>query len=445
MKIIPTRRLIGRAVRALYQPHKVFKEIQADEVMNYKTAVPFMAFGGLFFIFFHTRLVIGYWLWDFYYEPFIVIQYIFASFFNFLLGTVVLFAIFKYWFKIEPNRKHIDIAVFYLWFSWIIMPIFDFPHLFGMKTYFLIHKLPWANTFLMHFSSLITTPIRLLQVYFIFTHLFKIKLHGIKIWILAFIIVVGARFILEPSVCIPLLIAKNYGHSVNFWLMQFFTTILGLVQFYYLRRIIDGMPWKRAALKWIVYSNLFILFGIGLNQIAFAKNINGLPPSPKDLGYVNIEFESDIELGYNSNAIFSWASQREKSLVEIGPYMDGIEHEAMLLFKLKDIKFKEDSKEIFCGVGLENEDGIIKDGNPSLEIGIAKSSNDKYEVLLESTKFNDIANDDISYIFVLDKRERVKLSNSDNLFLFLKLGIHSGGDYTQPDLIKIKSINVAIR
>ena len=268
------------------------------------------------------------------------------------------------------------------------------------------------------------------------------KLEGYKTVVLAFCIVVGARFILEPSLCIPIIIAQRFGHQVNHWLMQFFTTGLGFVQFYYFRKIIDGMRVKRAILSWIICFGVFILLGIGLNQSAFAKNMNGPPPLPKDLGNINIGFKRDINLNDKENVIFSWVSQKNESLVEIGPYMDGIEHEGKLLFELKDIKFKEDLKEILCSVELDNTDGIIKDGNPSLEIGIVKSNDEKYAELLKSTKFKDITKDNISFIFVLSKIERTELSSSDDIILFLKFGIHSGGDYTQPDKIKVKMVKL---
>lgn len=447
---IPTRRLFIRALISLIRPHRAFKEIKDNEELNYRTALIFFALAGFVFIFLHLRFVVGKWLWQLYYEPLIIIQYMIVGIWHWLLGGLVLYYLFKWVFKKEVSFKKLDIAVVYLWMSWAIMPFFDWPHQFGLPIRFLVHKQPFANMFVLHISSLITAPSRCLLVYFLLKDIGGIHNRRFLLIFLMSVLALGTRFIVEPLGAVIFWIIQNSGYPLNLWLAQFFPTLSAFIITLYWRLYLEGRIGRVVIFKKIALAHAgLILFSLFFLQFPFMKNINGSPPLPAFLEDFSVrpslimkkKEDSSLELSLNNKGF----------LYSLGPFWDGINHTQRVILELRGWKncfLTKIIDNIEVSLELEAEDGLSKDGFPLISCRLSiedKQGLRKSYLFLEkknlSSRVKLSFKLDSRSLFLRELREAFMRKEIKRLWLVISSSLHSGGDYSQPDILKIRRVD----
>ena len=137
METLSTKKLIRNSFNAIIKPHKAFKEIPDNQGINYKIVIPLMFIWGFIFIVLNWFIAQGKSIFTF---PLVtIIHSIVDPLFSvgiWLLGSLCFYFIAKL-FKKKISLQKIEIAVFYLWVVRSIMPLFDIPHLFGLKMVFI--------------------------------------------------------------------------------------------------------------------------------------------------------------------------------------------------------------------------------------------------------------------------------------------------------------------
>lgn len=137
MTKISTITLIKNSLKALVQPHKVFKDIPEGTRIDYKTALPFLfVFGQITSCFVYLPVTLGrnfghYLRSDL--EFFILIG--FYGLFVWLIGVLACYLIGRF-AKKQVSLYKIEIAAFYVVFFIEILAFFDLPYLFIPRNFF---------------------------------------------------------------------------------------------------------------------------------------------------------------------------------------------------------------------------------------------------------------------------------------------------------------------
>jgi len=140
MKKISTKELFKNAFLAVIRPREKFKEINNLGIIDYKKTIPWMliigAISHIFSFFFLFRLN-AFITPSFTSIPGVALieESFFFRFSLWVLGIIFFYIISKI-FRKDVSVKKIEIGVFYLWFIFILMPIFDLPHLWISVKYF---------------------------------------------------------------------------------------------------------------------------------------------------------------------------------------------------------------------------------------------------------------------------------------------------------------------
>lgn len=433
---VSLRGLILMAIKAIYKPQRVFKEIGSSERIKYSSVLIFMSLAGAFFIFFHLRFVVGKWLWDFYYEFFILIAYMLVSIGVWILGSVGLYFLGRC-LNQKVNFLVLEKASFCLWFLWVSMPLFDFPHLFGFKTVFLVRLSPFYNDYNFHFSWLIVFPIIFIELRFILKDILKVNSH--LSWILAGFILILARLVAEPTVAFCQWLLAKSGYRFNYYLVQFYIFSLATIILIFLRRWISGFPLRRILFEGTGVLALFTGASFLILRISFMKNINGAPPLPFELKPVVIA-RPRIKVSLEER--FLEISSQEKEVFVLGPYYDGIPHRQVKIYRINLAKkyMEKEISSIRVTLKVSSKDGLGADLYPAFRVSLI--SGDSQAVELKSYLYQDLKGAEIYNIswdnFSGKKAEFLKqLKRTREMIFKIIVEVHSGGDYSDSDLVKV--------
>jgi len=242
LKIIPSALLFKRACLAMIKPHRVISAISQDERINYFQVVPIMVVWGFCYGLLHFFAIYGKWPWKIFSTPSsvrgIFLAFTFGSLSNWLMAIFGFFML-KEITRRKPSIYQIEVACFYVWFLWAVMPLFDFAHrLVFIPTYTFVLPIMWSGfreIFVFHFSWLLF-PILIVQVFFILKYLVgpKFPWKGIAVAanvLLTVAIVLHVRIVFESSATMVLRKLSKLGYSVFWWQIAGFLSIFGFLEF----------------------------------------------------------------------------------------------------------------------------------------------------------------------------------------------------------------------
>ena len=172
LRAIKTKKLIKNALRALFRPHRAFKEISGNTRLNYKIVIPLVFIWGIIFdllnaIIFQRTVFVSYG-GDF--VTTLITIFIYGVYGLSLLEVVsIIFYLISRLFKKKIKFEKIEIGVFYLWFIWALSPIFNIPH------FFIDAPLWRINAVGVSFSWFFIFPSLIILSFFLFKDLLKFK------------------------------------------------------------------------------------------------------------------------------------------------------------------------------------------------------------------------------------------------------------------------------
>ncbi len=436
LDIVPTCLLLRRALRALTAPRRAFVAIRPGESLRFATAVPVLLAGGLFFFVFHSRFVVGTWVWQLPYAPMILAQYAMAGVWNWLIGGIVLHYVFRHFAPRRPSSGEIDVAVFYLWVTWALMPLLDVPHLFGVPTLPLVQRLPWRHFMLGHLSLLLTTPVRAVQLFFLLRALGRMRRAPAAA--LAAAMALGSRFLVEPSGALFFLVAERLGYHMNFWVGQYYLIAHSLLYTVFWRLALERRSWAHALARVAALTALVLAVTFGAWRASWAAAAPGVRPAPFELAAVR--WPPARPLGAPGTGL-RWTAPAGAAY-EPGRFLDGANHTQALSLPMAPLSDDVIARlaRIRCEVHVSADDGLSDDGYPWVDCFAATGVSPKATA--------DLAGDarvvrtwtpaDSAWPALL--RELRSASPS----LPVRLGVHGGGDYTQPDRLQIRDVRLML-
>ncbi len=131
---IPLGTLLWRGVRALRHPHEAFRTIRADEQVPFLRLLLLMVAWGAPYALLHFRTIGRHWLWQ---SPpriawCLLLTFMLVAPTNWFLGSIGLRQVAR-WLKRPVTAEYAEIAAFYLWIVWALMPLVDVVHWFGWR------------------------------------------------------------------------------------------------------------------------------------------------------------------------------------------------------------------------------------------------------------------------------------------------------------------------
>jgi hypothetical protein len=168
MKTISNKKLLKDAYRAIFWPEQVFKKIGNGQKLNYRFVVPITFIWGVIFIVFNFGFAQGAWIFQWSHAPVTLVSQAIFGFLLWYVGSLTFFLIGKF-FKKNIKLEKIEIATFYLWMIWAVMPFYDLPHL--------IFNIPMATIFGAgaHLSWIFAFPALAFGTYFLLKDVLKLE------------------------------------------------------------------------------------------------------------------------------------------------------------------------------------------------------------------------------------------------------------------------------
>ncbi len=169
-KTLSLKSLLKEAFLTIIIPHKTFSRIPKNPKLNYRLLIPFMFLSGFAFLALHLPVVhhtlsiiprkedTG-----------VVVAVPFFSAGTWILGSLCFFYLGKF-FKKQISLKRVEVAVFYLWFVWLLMPVVDLLHpLLGIP-----FQMKVVSGVAIHFATFFAFPVLVIEVFFLLKNLLKL-------------------------------------------------------------------------------------------------------------------------------------------------------------------------------------------------------------------------------------------------------------------------------
>ncbi len=373
-------------------PGRVFRAIPTLPAPRLAVLLPVLVAGGLIFFVFHSRLVIGTWVWDLAHAPLIIAQYAMAGVWNWLVGGIVLHYTCRWFGARQPSFAELDIAVFCLWVTWAVMPLFDLPHLFGVPTMPLVAHAPWRHFLLGHLSVLLTSPVRAVLLY----HLLRAlgRMPPARALGLAVLLAFGARFLVEPSGAFFFLTMEHFfGWTVPFWMGQYHLIGHLLIYTVFWRAWLTGRSWPRAAIQTGWVTALVAVLTLGAVHPSWAALMPKSRPAPRILPLMTASGAASVE----PPGVGTWVWTPPTPL-QLPVLWDGADHEQVVRVALSPPA----AGAVSCEAQVQARDGLPRDGHPW--------------VVCAPTALRDAVE--------------------------VRVGLHGGGDYTDPDQVELLGVRV---
>lgn len=222
MSTRPTvRELLADGWCAIWRPARVLARIPERPALPYGRLVVCMTLWGIPYAFLHFRAMEGVWLWEHWNVSlarwrtvaFMVISvnvWLLAS-----LGPALLARLLR---RPVPQGR-LDVAAFYLWMVWALMPLADAPHLLlGWPRRNLILPLPVGGhlEFMAHTAWLVAFPLLIWQTACVLQSLL-----GLRRWLPALLaaasMVLCCRVLLEPMIMVLWGLGQRQGWMLGPW------------------------------------------------------------------------------------------------------------------------------------------------------------------------------------------------------------------------------------
>ena len=226
-----TPQLLQEAFAALVIPHRAFSRIPGDARINYRVVIPLMALWGVPYALLHFRAMDGlwivsrgpeYWRWR-------VMTFVLGSLVNWLLATVAIASLS--WLRRWPlSFTQCEIAAFYLWTVWALMPLVDVVHFFGVSRVNYSLLLPGGHrvSFIAHASWLFAFPVLCMELVVLFRRALRYSwLEGI---LLAIAMLLLSRGLLEVLSLRTQHQLAQRGLYPDMWQLNSFHAALGICQ-----------------------------------------------------------------------------------------------------------------------------------------------------------------------------------------------------------------------
>ncbi len=272
---IPLKTLFKEAFLTILIPHKTLTRIPKNPRLNYRLIVPLLFGAGFLFaaihlISVHNTLAFVTGRSDYG----ILIALPFFSLSNWVFASQVLSLLSKL-LKKNDSAKRLEVAAFYLWFAWIIMPAFDLlnPILgtpFHLGTFFGAQ---------VHISWFYTFPVLAIESFFILKHLLKLSGKSIItcVTIAISVPIFGRYFLEQVPPTLYLLLGRFAPGTIPADLHILVTpTLSGLIICIWLFQKL-----KFSRLKSLTYTALIclVLFASSLSALIYAPLPNFTSPS----------------------------------------------------------------------------------------------------------------------------------------------------------------------
>lgn len=225
MAALKTKTLIKNAFWAIFMPHKAFTGIKETDRVEYKGLIWWMFVIGLISSITHHYFLFQRNLLTAPEGPFGV-RAIQESVFRlalWILGSLYFYFLDRL-FRKDVSIRKIEIGVYYLWFIFIIMPVFDLVHFFGFN--FWAFSSYGSRQIVVHFSWLPGIAMFVYESFFLF-----LKLLGFKGWelVFAFLASVLVPFLGRFSEETPQLLIWLFDLPINIWPANYLALFLGFV------------------------------------------------------------------------------------------------------------------------------------------------------------------------------------------------------------------------
>ena len=437
--------MIRRALWALIHPFRAAAVIRPDEPLAYHRLIPTLMLGGLFFILLHTRFVLGHWVWDLPYWPAILVQFMLLGVWVWLIGVLVLVVTFSWFGRRRPALREIEIGVVYLWMSFCIMPVLDVVHLLGVPTVALTQRLHWQHFLLAHISLILTAPIRMILVYCLLRKLGDIpRGHA---WLLAFALSFGARFVVEPSGVLLFFLTSRFGITLNFWLGQLVSVVATLVVLLLWWSWLRTRSWRSTLAAVMPITVGILLVSVGAWQLSRAAWLPGGRPAPLWLPPVTLS-PVPARLTAQGPRWDAPTSSRPSAdaVAVVGDFLDGLNHRVSVVIPLGLVSgdILERVRQFECQARVAARAGRIRDGSPWMRCDLVDPAG---SVRLEGVPVQILAG-------TTEYRTRweavgpvwpglLKALAAGTVHAELVLGVRGGGDYTDPDHLRVVAVAVA--
>ncbi len=193
MRLHPeVRDLFTRAMSALFSPQRTFTKIP-DGPIEYGAVAPYLVLSGIFWINLHGYLLFTRPVWDsLSREILYAIAFGLAPLLMWYFFSLVLWKACQMWGDGIYSLPQIERGVFCLVFIWILLPIFDIPHLFFPIP---LIEVPIFGIHPIHFSHIIAVVIIPIELFYLFNVLFPRRI--IFVILMAVVALPIAKFVLE--------------------------------------------------------------------------------------------------------------------------------------------------------------------------------------------------------------------------------------------------------
>ncbi len=228
--------LVREGLTAVLRPGRVMARIPAAGRLPYGWLLVLLATWGMVYAFLHFRAMEGVWptvrwSWSWHHAGlWRVLTFVGGSVVNWLMAAVALSTL-SWWRRWPLSVAQCDIAAFYLWCVWALMPLVDLIHLFGVPTRviflpLMIRESPLA--LIAHASWWFAFPVLAVELCVLFRSRFRLPVLGavgIGLGLLA-----AGRLVFEtlPVWTAPRLAAQ--GWLINEWALNTLHALLGIAQ-----------------------------------------------------------------------------------------------------------------------------------------------------------------------------------------------------------------------
>ncbi|MBS3903625.1 MAG: hypothetical protein KGZ30_04625 [Anaplasmataceae bacterium] len=314
-KKIKLPELLRRSLRTLLYPRQSFRDISSEEEVDHKKVTPFVIAWGGIFITLNFGIAQGASLFQFGHFLVTIPSIAIYSYLLWQLGSLSFYLLAKLLEKDLVFHKA-EIAAFYLWFVWAIMPFFDLPHLLFNIPFLFI----WGIG--AHLSWLFAFPWLAILTYFLLKELLQIHRQSefILITAIATLLPFFGRFFVEQiPFWIDQLVAQAWGQgsSPGFHLASLLVVSLTLIWFLLIRKdFID-----KKVIKLSFYRGVFLSLGIffvWIQLVPFNQffKTNWIPPELVE----NIFFDRVGEGDSRYTHSYTWSSSDlETGTITHGP------------------------------------------------------------------------------------------------------------------------------
>jgi len=178
IRVIPTRILFKRAFWAMVMPRRIFSGVNEHERINYFLVIPLIASWWYFFGHLHLRCMNNVWVWKAWPPEMtrgVLVTFMMNSLMNWLLLVCLFWCVARI-FKRRATLPQLEVAAFYLWFVWALMPFVDMLHLLNFPKYtFVLRVFKNRPTFFYAHAGWLLLPFMIGELFFICKNLIGFK------------------------------------------------------------------------------------------------------------------------------------------------------------------------------------------------------------------------------------------------------------------------------